>query len=64
MALRIMVASAIGGSALWHVEADPQREAKEAVGESLANSGAETAFAEERRAVPNMTDYVSAPYRC
>jgi len=59
-----MVATAIGGSALWHVEADPQRAAKEAVGESLANSRAESAFAEERRAVPNMTDHASAPYRC
>jgi len=51
VALRLMVATAIGGSALWHVEADPQCAANEATGESIANSKAETAFAEERKAV-------------
>ncbi len=51
VALRLMVATAIGGSALWRIEADPQRAANEAIAESIANSKAEPAFAEERKAV-------------
>jgi ParB family chromosome partitioning protein len=51
VALRLVVATAIGGSTLWHVESDPQRAANEAIAENIASSRAETAFAEERKMV-------------
>ncbi len=51
VALRLMVAHAIGGSALWRTEADPQATRKEDTAESVAKSKAETALAEERKAV-------------
>jgi len=50
-ALRLMVAHVIVGSSLWRVEPEPQRADKEATAESLKGSKAETAFAEERKAV-------------
>ena len=50
-ALRLMVAHAIGGSALWQTKPDPQVTRKEETAESVAKSKAETAFAEERKAV-------------
>ncbi len=51
VALRLMVAHAIGGSALWQTRPEPQKADKEATAESLANSKAQIAFEEERRAI-------------
>lgn len=51
VALRLMLAHIIAGSRLWQVDADPQKAAQESIRESLTASKAETAFAEERRAV-------------
>jgi len=50
-ALRLMVAHAIGGSSLWQTKPDPQTTRKEETAESVAKSKAETALAEERKAV-------------
>lgn len=50
-ALRLMVAHAIGGSTLWQTKPDPQTTRKEETAESVAKSKAETALAEERKAV-------------
>ncbi|WP_372071471.1 ParB/RepB/Spo0J family partition protein [Tistrella mobilis] len=50
-ALRLMVAHAIGGSALWQTKPDPQTTRKEEIAESVAKSKAEAAFAAERKAV-------------
>ena len=50
-ALRLMVAHAIGGSALWQTKPDPQATRKEETAESVAKSKAEAAFADERKAV-------------
>lgn len=51
VALRLMVAHAIGGSALWQTKPDPQTTRKDETAESVAKSKAETAFAKERKAV-------------
>ncbi|MEQ8166859.1 MAG: chromosome partitioning protein ParB, partial [Alphaproteobacteria bacterium] len=51
VALRLMVAHTIGGSALWQTRPDPQTTRKEETAESVAKSKAETALAEERKAV-------------
>jgi ParB family chromosome partitioning protein len=51
VALRLMVAHAIGGSFLWHVKPDPRTARGEAVAESVESSAAEAAFDERRRAV-------------
>ncbi len=51
VALRLMVAHAIGGSALWQTKPDSQAARKEETAESVAKSKAEIAFAEERKAV-------------
>ena len=51
VALRLMVAHAIGGSALWQTRPDPQTTLKEETAESVAKSKAETALADERKAV-------------
>ncbi|RWD48625.1 MAG: ParB/RepB/Spo0J family partition protein [Mesorhizobium sp.] len=51
VALRMMVAHAITGSALWQVRPEPQRAANETVAASLAGCKAEAAFAENRREV-------------
>ena len=51
VALRLMVAHAIGGSALWQTKADPQMTRKDETAESVAKSKAETALAEERKVV-------------
>jgi ParB family chromosome partitioning protein len=50
-ALRLMVAHAIGGSALWQTKPDPQTAGKDETVESVAKSKAETAFAEDRKAI-------------
>ncbi len=46
-----MVAHAIGGSALWQTKPDPQATRKEETAESVTKLKAETALAEERKAV-------------
>ena len=51
VALRLMVAHAIYGSALWRVSVEPQRAASDAVAESVETCASETAFDERRRAV-------------
>ncbi len=51
VAFRLMVAHAIGGSALWRTEVDPQATRKEETAASVATSKAETALAEERKKV-------------
>ncbi len=51
VAFRLMVAHAIGGSELWQTKPDPQTTRKEETAESVAKSKAETAFAEDRKAI-------------
>ncbi|MCW2308860.1 ParB/RepB/Spo0J family partition protein [Rhodobium gokarnense] len=51
LALRVVAAQIIAGSALWTVYGEPQKANTEAIGESLAASTAEAAFAAEREAV-------------
>ena len=51
VALRLMVAHAIGGSALWQTRPDPQAASREETAESVATSKAERALAEERKTV-------------
>jgi ParB family chromosome partitioning protein len=50
-ALRLMVAHAIAGSALWQTRPEPQRAGKKETAKSLAASKAQVAFAVERKAV-------------
>ena len=57
VALRMMVAHAIGGSALWRAEADPQSARKDETAESAANSKSEAAFAEERKTVLSLLGF-------
>lgn len=49
VALRLMVAHAIGGSALWRTEPEPQRADKEATADSVATSKAQVAFGAEKK---------------
>jgi ParB family chromosome partitioning protein len=51
VALRLMVAHAIGGSHLWQVTPEPQTARSDAIAESVETSPAETAFDERHRAV-------------
>ncbi|MHA6768972.1 ParB/RepB/Spo0J family partition protein [Sphingobium ummariense] len=51
IALRLMVAHAIGGSHLWTVKAEPQSTRNDEVRDSLDNAQAEANFDERRRAV-------------
>ncbi|TYC98016.1 ParB N-terminal domain-containing protein [Novosphingobium sp. BW1] len=51
VALRLMVAHAIGGSHLWRVSPEPQSTRNDEVRDSLDNSRAEADFDERRRAV-------------
>lgn len=51
VALRLMVAHAIGGGSLFSVKADPQRAHGEAIAESVETCASETRFDEKRRAV-------------
>lgn len=51
VALRLMVAHAIIGSALWQTKPEPQTTRKEETAQSIANSKAQTAFTDERSAV-------------
>lgn len=51
VALRLMVAHAITGSALWSVTPEPQQARNAAIAASVAASASEAAFAEKRGAV-------------
>src|SRR3546814_18284158 len=51
IALRMMVAHAIGGSHLWRVSPEPQTTRNDEVRESLETCRGETLFDERRRAV-------------
>ncbi|AOH84377.1 chromosome partitioning protein ParB [Sphingomonas panacis] len=51
VALRLMVAHAIGGSHLWRVSPEPQATRNDAVRESVETCRGETVFDERRRAV-------------
>lgn len=51
IALRLMIAHAIAGSALWQVRPEAQRADKPETAQSLSESRAEAVFAEERVAV-------------
>jgi ParB family chromosome partitioning protein len=57
VALRVMVAHAIMGSAFWCVRIEPQRGANDAITESVESSAAEAAFDEKRRAVLALLGY-------
>jgi len=57
VALRLMVAHAIGGSHLWSVKAEPQSTRNDEVRDSLDNSKAEADFDERRRAVLALLDF-------
>ncbi len=57
VALRLMAAHAITGSALWKVEPDPQQTRNEAVAASVETSAAEVVFAERRCAVLALLDF-------
>jgi len=57
VALRVMVAHAIIGSALWSVRVEPQRCANEAITESVESCAAEAVFDEKRRAVLALLGY-------
>lgn len=57
VALRLMVAHAIGGSHLWRVSPEPQTTRNDEVRESLETSRAETVFDERRRAVLGVLDF-------
>ncbi|WP_336966797.1 ParB/RepB/Spo0J family partition protein [Sphingobium aquiterrae] len=57
IALRLMVAHAIGGSHLWRVSPEPQSTRNDLVAESLETSRAESVFDERRRAVLAMLDF-------
>ncbi|WCP13322.1 Nucleoid occlusion protein [Sphingobium sp. AntQ-1] len=54
VALRLMVAHAIGGSHLWRVSPEPQSSRNDGVRESLETCRAETVFDERRRAILDM----------
>jgi ParB family chromosome partitioning protein len=51
LALRIVLAHAIAGSALWNVRIEPQRALAEAIGESVETCPSEAVFDVQRRAV-------------
>lgn len=57
IALRLMVAHAIGGSHLWRVSPEPQTTRNDEVRESLETARAETVFDERRRAVLAVLDF-------
>ncbi|MGN6620565.1 MAG: ParB/RepB/Spo0J family partition protein [Sphingomonas sp.] len=57
LALRLMVAHAIGGSPLWRVSPEPQATGNDAVRESVETCRGETLFDERRRAVLDMLGF-------
>lgn len=57
VALRLMVAHAIGGSHLWRVAPEPQTTRNDEVRESIETCRGETVFDEHRRAVLGVLDF-------
>jgi ParB family chromosome partitioning protein len=57
IALRLMVAHAIGGSHLWRVSPEPQTTRNDAVRESIETCRGETLFDKRRRAVLAVLDF-------
>ncbi len=57
IALRLMVAHAIGGSHLWRVSPEPQTTRNDEVRESIETCRGETVFDERRRAVLTVLDF-------
>jgi len=57
IAFRLMIAHAITGSMLWHVQADPQRSHGPAISESVAASAGEAQFDEKRRAALALLEF-------
>jgi ParB family chromosome partitioning protein len=57
IALRLMVAHAIGGSHLWRVSPEPQSTRNDEVRESIENSRGKAVFDERRRAVLAVLDF-------
>ncbi len=51
IALRLMLAHAIGGGRWWKVEAEPQRPATTMIGDAIASLPSQTAFDERRKEV-------------
>src|SRR3546814_17421653 len=60
VALRLMVAHAIGGSHLWTVKPEPQSTRNDEVRDSLDNSKGEAHFDERRRAVLGVRGFEEA----
>jgi len=60
IALRLMVAHAVGGSSLWRVEAEPQRANSDAIAASLTTSPANAALSKELKAVLGLLGLESA----
>ncbi|WP_299966101.1 ParB/RepB/Spo0J family partition protein [uncultured Roseobacter sp.] len=56
IALRLAVAQMIAGSALWSVQAEPQKAGKEAVRDSLATNKAQQRFTEARSDIAKLLD--------
>ncbi|MFM9850380.1 MAG: ParB/RepB/Spo0J family partition protein [Hyphomicrobiaceae bacterium] len=54
VALRLMLAHAIGGGRWWGVEAEPQRPETPAIGEAVAGLASESAFAKRRAKAAKM----------
>lgn len=59
VALRLLVAHAIGGSHLWRVSPEPQSTRNDEVRESVETSLGETAFDERRRAILDVLGFSS-----
>ena len=59
IALRLMVAHAIGGSHLWRVSPEPQSTRNDEVRESLETCRGETVFDERRRAILDMLNFAA-----
>lgn len=59
VALRLMVAHAIGGSHLWRVSPEPQSSRNDEVRESLETCRGETVFDERRRAILDVLGFSS-----
>lgn len=59
IALRLMVAHAIGGSHLWRVSPEPQSTRSDEVRESLETCRGETVFDERRRAILDMLGFAA-----
>ncbi len=57
LALRLMVAHVIAGSALWHVRVEPQTSRSDAVRESVENCEGEALFDAKRRAVLDLLGF-------